>query len=164
MILFVSQDNDYIMNKKEIELARVIQKDISTISRPFEKIAQQLGVTEADVIKSIKKFSRDGLIRKFGAILRHNKAGYKTNALIVWSVPIENTEKIGNLFSSFPYVSHCYERKPSLKNKYNLFTMIHSQTEDIDSLVRELSSSSKINDFLILKSIEEYKKTSPEYF
>jgi DNA-binding Lrp family transcriptional regulator len=152
------------MNNKEMQLAQLIQKDIDAVSRPFENIAQKLKRSEADVIQSIKKLSRDGLIRKFGAILRHNKAGYKTNALIVWSVPAQQVEKVGTFFSSFLFVSHCYERKPSFRNKYNLFTMIHSQTEDIDSLVRELSASSKINDFLILKSIEEYKKTSPEYF
>jgi len=152
------------MNKKEIKLAQLIQKDICAVRRPFENIAQKLEISEADVIQSIKKLSRDGLIRKFGAILRHNKTGYKTNALIVWSVPAKQVEKVGKFFSSFPFVSHCYERTPSFKNKYNLFTMIHSQTEDIHSLVSELSASLKINDFLILKSIEEYKKTSPEYF
>jgi DNA-binding Lrp family transcriptional regulator len=152
------------MNKTETQLARLIQKDIKAVSRPFENIAQKMGITESNVIQSIKKLSRDGLIRKFGAILRHNKAGYKTNALIVWSVPFKQAETIGKLFSSFPFVSHCYERKPSFINKYNLFTMIHSQTENIDSLVRELSASSKISDYLILSSIEEYKKTSPEYF
>ncbi len=152
------------MNNKEIQLAQLIQKDIDAVSRPFENIAQKLKISQADVIQSIKNLSRDGLIRKFGAILRHNKAGYKTNALIVWSVPAKQVEKVGTFFSSSPFVSHCYERKPSFRNKYNLFTMIHSQNEDIDSLVRELSASSKINDFLILKSIEEYKKTSPEYF
>ena len=152
------------MIKKETQLAQLIQKDISAISHPFEDIAQKLEISEADVIQSIKKLSRDGLIRKFGAILRHNKVGYKTNALIVWSVPGKQAEKVGTFFSSFPFVSHCYERKPSFRNKYNLFTMIHSQTEDIHSLVSELSALSKVNDFLILKSIEEYKKTSPEYF
>ena len=152
------------MNKKERQLAQLIQKDIDAASRPFENIAQKLEILQADVIQSIKKLSRDGFIRKFGAILRHNKAGYKTNALIVWSVPAKQVEKVGKFFSSFTFVSHCYERKPSFRNKYNLFTMIHSQTEDIHSLVSELSVSSKINDFLILKSIEEYKKTSPEYF
>jgi len=152
------------MNNKELQLARLIQKDIDAVTRPFENIAQKMEISEADVIQSIKKLFRDGLLRKFGAILRHNKAGYKTNALIVWSVPAKQVEKVGTFFSSFPFVSHCYERKPSFRNKYNLFTMIHSQTEDIDSLVRELSASSKVDDFLILKSIEEYKKTSPEYF
>jgi len=152
------------MNETQTKLARLIQKDIDAVSRPFETIAQKLEIAESAVIQSIKKLSRDGLIRKFGAILRHNKAGYKTNALIVWSVAANQVENIGNFFSSLPFVSHCYERNPSFRNKYNLFTMIHSQAEDIDSLAQELSASSKINDFLILKSIEEYKKTSPEYF
>ncbi|MBN1473125.1 MAG: hypothetical protein JW914_00790 [Syntrophaceae bacterium] len=152
------------MNETQTKLAQLIQKDIDAVSHPFEKIAQKLEISQADVIKLVKILSRDGLVRKFGAILRHNKAGYKTNALIVWSIPEDQTETVGKLFSSFPFVSHCYERKPSYKNKYNLFTMIHSQTENIDQLVRELSASSKVNDFLILNSIEELKKTSPEYF
>jgi len=152
------------LTNTEMEVARLIQKDIELIKCPFENIAWELSMTQFQLIQVIKKFSSKGFIRKFGAILRHQKIGYKKNALIVWSVPSERTDKIGEVFSSFPFVSHCYERKPPFKNKYNLFTMIHSQNNDIMSLSGTMSASIGINDFLILQSMQEYKKTSPEYF
>ena len=103
-------------------------------------------------------------MRKFGAILRHQKTGYGKNALVVWSVPADQIEKAGKIFASFPFVSHCYERNPAFGKKYNLFTMLHSKNENILSMIKDMATATNIHDYLILESIQEYKKTSPEYF
>jgi len=84
--------------------------------------------------------------------------------MIVWSAPEQQINKTGKFFASLPYVSHCYERSPAFQGKYNLFTMVHSREKDIASLVSSMSSLSDIDDFIILKSLQEYKKSSPEYF
>ncbi len=167
MILSLDQDNNTDMRKTdgtEKKVAQLIQKDIDIVSRPFEKLAQSLSITQSELIQTINNMISRGLIRKFGAILVHQKAGFKKNAMIVWSVPPKLLEKTGEIFSSFPFVSHCYERKPRFKHKYNLFTMIHSQNENIASLTRIMSKATGVDDFLILESRQEYKKTSPEYF
>ena len=79
-------------------------------------------------------------------------------------MPAEQTENAGNMFASFPFISHCYERKPAFREKYNIFTMLHSKDEIILSLVKDMVTATDIYDYLILESILEYKKTSPEYF
>jgi siroheme decarboxylase len=149
---------------KQKKVARVIQKDISVIRFPFMETGNLCGLTHEDALYTIKQLFKKDFIRKFGAILRHQKSGYGKNALVVWSVPPEQTEKTGNIFASFPFISHCYERKPAFREKYNLFTMLHSKEENISSLVKDISIATDIHDYLILESIQEYKKTSPEYF
>jgi DNA-binding Lrp family transcriptional regulator len=109
-------------------------------------------------------FLEKGIMRKFGAILRHQKAGYGKNALVVWSVPADQIEKAGKIFASFLFVSHCYERNPAFIKKYNIFTMLHSKDENILSLIKNMATATDINDYIILESIQEYKKISPEYF
>ena len=84
--------------------------------------------------------------------------------LVVWSVPAQQTEKAGNIFASFPFISHCYEREPAFMDKYNIFTMLHSGGRSISSLIKDMVNATEIKDYLILKSVKEYKKTSPEYF
>lgn len=79
-------------------------------------------------------------------------------------MPEGQTLKTGNIFASFPFVSHCYERKPAFRNKYNIFTMLHSNNENIFSLINEAATAAGISDYLILESVKEYKKTSSEYF
>ena len=83
---------------KKIKVAGLLQGDIQLESRPFRKIADSCGVTEKEIINILKKLNTEGYIRKFGAILRHNKIGYAKNALVVWSVPQDKIKKAGNYF------------------------------------------------------------------
>jgi siroheme decarboxylase len=155
------------MNKltaKEQKVASLIQMDIPLVNRPFLKLAGTENLSEDEVLDAIKTLMQNGFIRKFGAILRHQKVGFTRNALVVWSVPKKRTQEAGIKLASCNYISHCYERKPAFRNKYNLFTMLHAKEKDIAFLIRKTALSLGINDYLILESIEEYKKTSPEYF
>jgi DNA-binding Lrp family transcriptional regulator len=149
---------------KQKKVSCVIQKDMAVIRFPFNQLGNLCGLTNKDVLDTIKQLFKKGFIRRYGAILRHQKAGYEKNALIAWSVPAEQTEKKGEMFASFPFISHCYARKPAFREKYNIFTMLHSQNENILSTIKDVAVSTGINDYLILESVQEYKKTSPEYF
>lgn len=151
-------------SKNEKTVAKFLQSDIPLTSSPFYEIGKICGLTASEIINMAKSFLKDGIMRKFGAVLRHQKAGYKNNSLVVWSVPVEKTEEVGKIFSSFSFISHCYERTPAFKNKYNIFTMIHSQDMPIQSLIKDMESATNIHDCLILNSRKEFKKISPEYF
>ncbi len=151
-------------NDQEIKAARILQLDIPLVSQPFAEIAGICGMNSNALLLWMKNLCEKGIIRKFGAILRHQKAGYGRNALITWAVPSEKIENAGRLLSTLPFVSHCYERKPAFENNYNLFTMMHTQSEDIMPLVNSMSRLINQTDFLVLESGQEFKKTSPEYF
>lgn len=144
---------------------RFLQQDLPLIKMPFTAIADACGLTTIQLMELLKKLSAKGSLRKFGAILRHQKAGYGKNALVVWSVPPGAVEESGQVFASQVFISHCYERSPAFQNKYNLFTMLHARNnEDISFLVDRMSQQIHCNDYLVLDSLQEYKKTSPEYF
>ena len=149
---------------KQKKIARLIQQDIAVQTFPFKKIGKLCLLSEEEVLNTTCQFLEKGLIRKFGAILRHQKAGYKENALVIWSISAEQKEKVGTTFALFPFISHCYEREPAFLDKYNIFTMIHSGGRSISSLIKEMVNATGMRDYLILKSVKEYKKTSPEYF
>lgn len=149
---------------KEKRAARILQTDIPLTTKPFTEIAEACGFTTDELINWLKGLSQQGVVRKFGAVLRHQKAGYRKNALVMWAVPADAIEDAGKRFASLPFISHCYERKPAFNNSYNLFTMLHTQDETIANLIQQMSQTIGCNDFLILESLHEYKKTSPEYF
>jgi DNA-binding Lrp family transcriptional regulator len=167
LILFSRQGKVYAMEKltaKQNKVARLIQKDITVVDSPFMETGKACGLTAREVLDTTKELLEKGFIRKFCAILRHQKAGYEENALVLWSVPSDQVEKAGKMLSAYGSVSHCYERNPAFRKKYNIFTMLHSKDEDILSLISDIASATGINDYLILESIQEYKKKSPEYF
>ena len=95
----------------EKKVAQLIQKDIDIVSQPFEKLAQTLSITQSKLIQTINNMISRGLIRKFGAILVHQKAGFKKNAMIVWSVP-PLFRKNGEIFSSFPLFPTAMKENP----------------------------------------------------
>jgi siroheme decarboxylase len=148
----------------EKKVARLIQDDIPLVGRPFRETGKACDLSEEEVLNIIRRLLEKGYIRRFCAILRHQKAGYTKNALVVWAVPDEQMEEAGKILAAFPFISHCYERKPAFQNKYNLFSMLHTQNEDMELMINQMAESINSRDFLILESLQEYKKISPEYF
>lgn len=148
----------------EKKVANLLQRDIVLTSSPFAETGKVCGLTAREVLNIIKRLLQHGYVRRFGAILRHQKAGYTKNALVVWSVPEELTQRAGQIMAASGAVSHCYERHPAFLGKFNLFTMLHARDEDVLSLIKKMAAATGIHDYLILESIKEYKKKSPEYF
>lgn len=151
------------MTAFEKKIARAIA-DIPLVPSPFAEIAASCGLNGAEILQTSQEFLQKGIMRRFGAVLHHSRAGFIKNALVVWSVPPSQTEKAGKTFASFSFISHCYERKPAFQNKYNLFTMLHTKDDNIAVIIDDLAEAINNRNFLILESLEEYKKTSPEYF
>ncbi|MDI9570748.1 MAG: Lrp/AsnC family transcriptional regulator [Pseudomonadota bacterium] len=148
----------------EKALARRLQDDIPLVGQPFQEIGAAEGRTEEEVRAFIDRLLLQGAMRRFGAVVRHREVGYTHNALVVWSVPAERVEEAGGYLAARREVTHCYERTPPFLGRYNLFSMVHRREEDLAALVGRLARDMKIEGYLILKSEEELKKTSKEYF
>jgi DNA-binding Lrp family transcriptional regulator len=153
-----------MFTEKEKKLAKHIQGDIPLEKRPFKRIGEELGLTEAEVINAINNLKKKGFLRKFGAILRHQKAGLTKNVMVIWAVPDEKCEAVGNVLASYGETTHCYERVPPFEGKYNLFAMMHFKDDNPEKLIQEISSQTGIKDYRILETKEEFKKNSMEYF
>lgn len=142
-----------------------IQGDIPITEQPYLEIAEQLGISEDLLLERLKLLCNKGIIRRFGATLRHQKSGYQANAMVAWQVDEENIDAVGQRMSVFREVSHCYRRSPKNDWPYNLYTMIHAKDEaSCRKIAREISKETSIGDYTLLFSRRELKKTSMEYF
>ncbi len=154
-----------MIDKKDIEIIKIVQESLPISKTPFRDIAIQLNLSEEEVIERIKNMKEKGVIRRFGAILRHQRAGITANGMIVWDIPDEMVQEIGEKFASFKEVSHCYERPRLEKWPFNVYTMVHGKSkEDCYKIAEKLSSISGIKNYKILFSEKEYKKSSMKYF
>ncbi|MFQ6617355.1 MAG: Lrp/AsnC family transcriptional regulator [Fidelibacterota bacterium] len=154
-----------MLSDTEINLIRVIQGDIPLVSRPFFQIAERMGIPEDEVIRLIRKFIRKGVVRRFGALLNHTEVGLAENAMVVWKVPLDRVEEVGRIMASYSEVSHCYLRKTLPSWDYNMYTMIHAgRGKSCHDIVRSISLRTGIKDFLILKSLKQFKKSSMKFF
>ena len=149
----------------EREILRQAQADIPETMRPFAAMAEDVGVDEEDVIALLRRLADQGIIRRFGVTLRHQKAGYDQNAMVAWRVPEKQVQEFGAYLASLPEVSHCYLRRQTDHWPYNIYSMIHSSDpEGCLKMARKISEHTGIEDFEILASLEELKKTSMQYF
>lgn len=154
-----------MLKETEKKVISLIQDDLPLHPRPFMLLAKEAGITEEEFIETVKDMVRRGLIRRFGATLRHQNAGFKYNAMVVWEVPEGEVERVGNLFASLNEVTHCYERVKTDKWPYNLYTMIHGPTKErCLSTAEKMAELSGIRHYQVLFSKREFKKTSMAYF
>jgi len=139
--------------------------EIPIEKEPFKIIAERLGIEEKQVLDFIEKRLKSGHIRRLAAVLIHQKAGKQGNAMVVWKVPPEKVDEIGQKMSSFEETSHCYEREKIPLWNYNIYTMIHGNTDkDVKNIAEKISKATGIKEYELLYSTREFKKTSPRYF
>lgn len=146
------------------KVAEFIQGHIDPVHRPFKPLAAQLDCTEADIVSIIAELKAKGIIRRFGAILRHQQAGFTCNAMVAWQAPLGREDETGQKMAAYPQVSHCYLRQVPGDFPYQLFTMIHARSaEELQDVVNAIVKSTGIDNYQVLHSVKEYKKVSMRY-
>jgi DNA-binding Lrp family transcriptional regulator len=154
-----------MLTELEKRIIASVQDDIDITERPYNKIAKRLGISEETLLKSLKDLCKRGIIRRFGATIRHQKSGFEANAMVAWKVDEERVDEVGEKLASFKQVSHCYRRNPTDKWPYNLYTMIHAKDEEsCRETARKMSTETAIYTYTLLFSRKELKKTSMKYF
>lgn len=154
-----------MLTAQEIEIIRALQGDMPLLPQPFVKLAARLGLTEKELLLKIRELKQNGIIRRFGAILRHQRAGMQANVMVVWRVPPDELERVGKLMALSPAITHCYERPVYPEWPYNLFTMVHAPNEEkCEEIIKNLAIKADLFDYQLLYTDKEYKKTSMRYF
>ena len=152
--------------EKEREILRIVQKNLPDSLTPYADIATSVGVEESEVLNLLRSMVEDGSIRRFGASLKHQKAGFAHNAMVAWIVKPEEADAAGEEASRHPLISHCYYRPSSAPDwPYELYTMIHGRHPDeYKEVIAALRASTVLREFAVLESLREMKKTSMTYF
>jgi DNA-binding Lrp family transcriptional regulator len=142
-----------------------VQGDLPICSQPYRRIAEDLGIPESLLLETLENLCRQGVIRRFGATLRHQRSGFHANAMVAWRVEEDRINQVGEMFASYEAVSHCYRRNPTKEWPYNLYTMVHANDEPAcKTIARRMSKEAAVDDYELLFSRRELKKTSMEYF
>lgn len=155
------------LDDTEQAILRFVQDDIPLIHRPYAELSSRLGLSEEEICECLKKLLKRGVIRRFGAIIQHAKAGYGANAMVVWKIRDGMRDQAASILAMKESISHLYSR-PSFPNwEYNLFSMVHAKTdEELNSLLNSLKEELEpyIEQVRIFKTVREFKKTSMKYF
>jgi siroheme decarboxylase len=153
------------LSAEDKRVIRQIQGDLPITLTPFTPLAAKARLSEKEFLGRIRGLVRRGMIRRFGAILRHQIAGFKGNAMVVWMVPEDKIDEAARIIISYPAVSHCYLRPLHPEWPFNLYSMIHGRSDrDCRLLAKRLSRETGLKNYKILFSKRELKKSSMRYF
>ncbi len=146
-------------------IVRALQGDLPLSLEPYKEIAESIKIREEDLLSRLREFKEQGIMRRVGAIIRHQRAGFSANAMAVWKVEPSEVERAGEVMASFREVSHCYERPPFPGFPYRLFCMIHGRgEEECREVAEKISQATGLEEYELLFSTRELKKTSMRYF
>jgi len=121
-------------NRPEMEecdwrLVAALEAGLPLTPQPYHALAKRCGLPLGETLRRLALWRGNGVIRRFGVILRHRHFGYTHNAMCVWNVPDARVDAIGMRIASLPHVTLCYRRPRRLPNwQYNLFAMVHARS------------------------------------
>lgn len=151
------------MDTVDRQLVLATQGGLPLVARPYARLAEQLGLSEADVMLRLQGLLDRGLIRRIGVVPNHYAIGWTANGMTVWNVPDDKVDELGGRVGALPFVTHCYRRPRALPAwPYNLFAMVHGSSREecsakADDIRRLLGEDCLGND--VLYSTRILKKT-----
>ena len=152
------------LTEQEKKVLQALIEGIPFVSRPYAEIGKRLGLTEDEVIRIIQGLLEQGVIRRLGATLRHNLAGYEGNAMVAWQVPDERIDEVGKRLAEKPFVSHCYVRETYPDWNYNLYTMCHAKSlEELKALIEDTAKELGLTEYQILATKQEIRRKHARY-
>ncbi|ELZ53449.1 MULTISPECIES: Lrp/AsnC family transcriptional regulator [Halorubrum] len=114
----------------ERDLVVEIQGGLPVTETPYADVAAALDADVDWVIETVKRFEREGKVRRVGVIPNHYALGYTENGMTVWNVPEDVLDEVGPAVAELEFVTHCYERpRHAGVWEYNFFAMTHGRTE-----------------------------------
>ncbi len=149
----------------EKEIIRRLQGNIELCHNPFDSTAKAVGLTVENLLKLLKKWHGEGILRRFPLILRHHQIGFKANGMCLWKVAEDKISDIGQKLASCREITHCYQRPEFAGFEYNLYAMIHGTFwQETYDMFEKIQNEVGLTDGKMLCSLKEYKKSSPVYF
>ena len=144
---------------------RALQGDMPIIAEPYAPAAEQLGVSQEELLAHLTGMQERRLLRRVAAILFHRRAGFSANGMGVWKVPDDRILELGMRMAAFRGISHCYQRPTYADWPYSVFTMAHGRSkEECDAILDSIAADTGITERATLYSSTEFKKIRLLYF
>ena len=130
-----------------------IQSDFPITTRPYLSIAQDLHLSEDQVIKRLKQLKKKRIIRRIGGNFVPEKLGF-VSTLCAAKVSRDKIDNFAKTVNRYPGVTHNYRRD----NKYNIwFTFIAQSMGEIKNNLENISQETGVKEILNLPATKMYK-------
>lgn len=141
-----------------------LQQGLPLVHRPFAELAREAGMQESEVLGTLRQWCSDGIIKRFGVIVRHQELGYRANAMVVFNLPDDTVQQIGQQLAQEPGVNLCYQRRrQGVHWPYNLYCMVHGRSREAVAPILQRLNRVTGSVGLPLFSLRRFKQCGASY-
>lgn len=124
------------MDELDRQILESLQGNFPLCERPYDEIAEKLGISADSLFCKVRSMLDSGLIRRVGVSLDSRKLGYSSTLAAV-RVKEKLIEHAADVIRDYREVTHSYLRD----DNYNIwFTLIAPSVERIEEILEEIRS------------------------
>ena len=141
------------IDRVDKELLNILQSSFPLTSKPYAKIAEDLGISEEEAIQRIYALKKRNVVRQISAIFDTRKLGYQTT-LVAFRYAPGKIDKAARVINRHPGVSHNYARN----GYFNLwFTLAVPPHHDLKQTIDKMAQITGAEAARIMPTIRFFK-------
>lgn len=140
-------------DEKTAELVSCIQSGFPITDRPFLTLAENLGSTEKEIMRTIKSLIHNHTIREFGPVFDPARLGY-ISTLVAAQIDRDRVAELSAFLLEINEITHNYYRE----GEFNLwFTITARSTSYIELIFRKVEKFPGVSRVIDLPTIKVFK-------
>jgi len=137
------------------EILSRIQKKFPLVPKPFEAIASELNMSEAEVLSILQEEKKNNIIRQTSAIFDTKRLGY-VSSLVAFRIAPEEIDAAVKIINGHPGISHNYERNHDFNIWFTLGVAPDSKL-GLEKTLEILADLTKAEDYIMLPTLKLFK-------
>ncbi len=140
------------MDELDKAIINRLQQGFPICEAPYQQVAEQLGIAEADLLERLKNLLAAGVLSRFGPMYHAEHMGGALT-LAALKVPDERYAEVTEIVNAFPEVAHNYAREHSLNMWFVLAT---ESPEQVKVVIAAIAAQTGLQVFNMPKISEYY--------
>jgi len=129
-----------------------LQQGFPICASPYRQVAEQLGITETDLLNRLQAMLADGVLSRFGPMYHAEQMGGALT-LAALKVPGARFDEVAEIVNAFPEVAHNYARNHALNMWFVLAT---EKPEQVQNVIAEIEKKTGLIVYNMPKISEYY--------
>lgn len=129
-----------MMDKYDKDILNIIQSSFPLVSRPYQAIGEQVGLSEEETLARVNKLRDEGVIRRLGGNFGSRELGW-VSTLCAAKVPEDKIDQFVEVVNAYTGVTHNYLRQ----HEFNIwFTYIGPDWNAVDAVLAEITEKTGV--------------------
>ena len=142
------------MDITDRKLLNIVQSNFPVVEEPYRAIADEVSITEDDLLARLAELKRQNVVRQISAIFDTRRLGYKTT-LVAFAYGEGDLHPGAIFINRHPGVSHNYAREGSYYNLW--FTLAVPPDGDLAETVQWMAEKTRAIEYRIMPTIRFFK-------